>query len=292
MTLYEDSAGTTQASVGGPVGRVEDVSGNGHHATQSTTANKPTLREDANGKLYLEFAYGDSLDTGLQSSKMAEAYALPSIGGATLRHEGKTSTLKIRHTTGPIAIVDSEVAGDTASALADYYETAAHEYEDGLITDLTNHLRGHSDVVDASGMDAWDTSQVTSMEFMFRETSVSNLSPISGWDTSQVTSMRYMFGNTSVSDPRPISGWDVANVSNLTSFLEDAPIGDAQTGDMLNGWTDGSPNTAADMQSGVSLGIGNADYTGMDSGGQAAVDALCSDRNWTINAANAPANCS
>jgi len=317
-TLYEDSGGTTQASVGGPVGRMEDVSGNGHHATQSTTADKPTLREDANGRLYLEFAFGDSLDTGLQSNKMAEAYALPSVGGATLRHEGKTSTLKIRHTTGPMAVVDSEAADDTAQVLADFYDEQAQKYASGEVTSLKNHLRDHSDVVDALGMDAWVTSQVTNMSLMFYDTSVSDLSPLSGWDVGQVTNMslmfyntsvsdlsplsgwdvgqvtkmNYMFYDTSVSDPSPISGWDVANVSDLTSFLQGAPLGDAQTGDMLDGWTDGSPNTEADLQTGVTLDVQNADYNGMDAGGQAAVDALCSNRNWTINVANAPADCS
>jgi len=43
----------------------------------------------------------------------------------------------------------------------------------------------------------------------------------------------------------------------------------------------------------VGLGIDSADYNNMDSGGQSAVDALCSDPpNWTINATNAPADCS
>jgi hypothetical protein len=102
-----------------------------------------------------------------------------------------------------------------------------------------------------------------------------------------------MFANTSVSDPSTISGWDVASVTDFTSFLKSAPLDSAKTGDMLAGWIDGSPNTASDMKSGVTLGIQNADYTNMDTGGQDAVDALCSDPpNWTINATNAPANCS
>jgi hypothetical protein len=101
-----------------------------------------------------------------------------------------------------------------------------------------------------------------------------------------------MFSRTSVSDLSPLSGWDVANVSNLESFLEEAPLDDGPTGDMLNGWTDGSPNAAGDLQTGVDLNIENADYNGMDSSGQAAVDALCGGQNWTINVANAPADCS
>jgi hypothetical protein len=41
-TLYQDSAGTTPVTtVGDPVGRVEDLSGNGNHATQATSGDRP-----------------------------------------------------------------------------------------------------------------------------------------------------------------------------------------------------------------------------------------------------------
>jgi hypothetical protein len=55
-SLFQDSAATTPAEVDSPVGYVADKSGNGHHATQSTSTTRPTLRRDDNGKLYLEFS--------------------------------------------------------------------------------------------------------------------------------------------------------------------------------------------------------------------------------------------
>lgn len=55
-SMFQDAAGTTAAEVDQPVGHIADKSGNGHHATQATSAARPTLRQDSNGKLYLDFA--------------------------------------------------------------------------------------------------------------------------------------------------------------------------------------------------------------------------------------------
>jgi len=60
-TLYQDSAGTTPVTADGdPVGRMEDKSGNGNHATQATSASRPVYRTD--GTLHrLEFDGVDDL---------------------------------------------------------------------------------------------------------------------------------------------------------------------------------------------------------------------------------------
>lgn len=53
-TLYTDTAGTTQASVGDPVALMLDKSGNDWHLPQGTVSRRPILREDS-GLYYLEF---------------------------------------------------------------------------------------------------------------------------------------------------------------------------------------------------------------------------------------------
>ena len=53
-TLWTDTAGTTQATVGDSVARMDDKSGNANHMTQATAAARPILRQS--GSLYyLEF---------------------------------------------------------------------------------------------------------------------------------------------------------------------------------------------------------------------------------------------
>lgn len=54
-SLFQDAAGTVPVTaVGQPVGRISDLSGNGHHATQAITASRPTLIYE-NGMYGLEF---------------------------------------------------------------------------------------------------------------------------------------------------------------------------------------------------------------------------------------------
>lgn len=53
-TVWQDAAGTTPAGVGDPVGRIDDKSGNGNHATQSTSAARPVL-QTSGGLWYLDF---------------------------------------------------------------------------------------------------------------------------------------------------------------------------------------------------------------------------------------------
>jgi hypothetical protein len=53
-TLFADAAGTTPATVDGPVGRVLDVSGRGNHLIQSVADSRPTLRL-IDGRYSLQF---------------------------------------------------------------------------------------------------------------------------------------------------------------------------------------------------------------------------------------------
>lgn len=66
-SMFQDSAGTTPAAVDSPVGKINDKSGNGNHATQATAAARPILRQS--GSLYwLEF---DAVDDCLATASFA-----------------------------------------------------------------------------------------------------------------------------------------------------------------------------------------------------------------------------
>ncbi|MBW4008570.1 hypothetical protein HG532_00805 [Moraxella osloensis] len=93
-TMYQDSVGTVPVTgVGQPVGKVLDKSGRGNHATQSTSAKRPILQQNAiTGAYYLafdgvddflvtgnvDFSGGDkvSLFTGLRKLSDSKSYAM------------------------------------------------------------------------------------------------------------------------------------------------------------------------------------------------------------------------
>lgn len=71
-TAFQDAAGTVSAGEGDPVGRLNDISGNGHDAVQSVSASRPALQRDGNGRFYLDF---DGVDDWLEAPGVA-------LGGA------------------------------------------------------------------------------------------------------------------------------------------------------------------------------------------------------------------
>lgn len=67
-TMFQDAAGTTPVTAAGqPVGRILDKSGRGNHASQATSASRPLLQQDGNGKYYLAF---DGVDDFLSTASI------------------------------------------------------------------------------------------------------------------------------------------------------------------------------------------------------------------------------
>ena len=84
------------------------------------------------------------------------------------------------------------------------------------ITDMSD-LFAFSNRTDFSGIEKWNTSNVTDMGNMFEECTNFN-QPLNNWDVSNVTSMRDMFANC-VDFNQDISSWDVANVTDMSGMF-------------------------------------------------------------------------
>jgi len=74
-TVWQDAAGTTPATAGDPVGRIDDKSGNGNHATQSTSTARPTL-QTSGGLYYLDFDGVDDWMRAILASNQAQPNTL------------------------------------------------------------------------------------------------------------------------------------------------------------------------------------------------------------------------
>lgn len=81
--MFQDSAGTTPVTAAGdPVGLWQDKSGNGHHLVQTTDANRPILRQDAQGVWYLE-GNGTSISMSVPDSTGAFKFLHDGTGAHT-----------------------------------------------------------------------------------------------------------------------------------------------------------------------------------------------------------------
>jgi hypothetical protein len=87
-SVFQDAAGAVAGAVDAPVGLIRDKSGRGNHATQPNDAQRPMLRQAADGRRYLDFDGADdrlgfatlTSDTGWALAAACEADALPAGG--------------------------------------------------------------------------------------------------------------------------------------------------------------------------------------------------------------------
>lgn len=117
-TLWQDTAGTTPAAVGDPVGRVDDKSGNGHNAIQGTSGKRPILRQDGDGAYYLEFdGTDDTLSITVATAQpWTSIYGFQLIGGLTIT-DGNTSGERLAlYMTGSVYTLFDGAAIDTKIA--------------------------------------------------------------------------------------------------------------------------------------------------------------------------------
>jgi len=115
-TLFQNSAGTTAVTaVEQPVGYMADKSGRGNHATQATSASRPTLRARYNLLTYSE-QFDDGAWTKTNSSVTANAAAAPD--GTTTADKLVENSATDFHTVRPTTSVGTIGATETLSVFA------------------------------------------------------------------------------------------------------------------------------------------------------------------------------
>lgn len=104
-------------------------------------------------------------------------------------------------------------------------------------TNFRGFFRGCTSLSTVPSIEAWDTSQVTTMAEMFQSAFAFN-QDIGKWDTSQVADMSYMFTGADSFD-QPIGSWNTSRVTNMECMFDCAgsfkqPIGSWDTSQVTN----------------------------------------------------------
>ncbi len=123
---------------------------------------------------------------------------------------------------------DTSSATSMAWMLSGYPGTDLTEFSGWVVdnvTDMSGMFLGARNLTSLTGVEEWDTGNVTKMTYMFEDAidNVADLKPLKDWDTSNVTDMAYMFysdaggyyereKNYGPSDISDLGGWDVSKV--------------------------------------------------------------------------------
>ncbi len=121
-------------------------------------------------------------------------------------------------------------------ALCDDESIYLGDIDTSKITDMSELFKD-SDRKNFSGIENWDVSNVQNMSFMFAYVKSFN-QDISKWDVSNVENMEGMFAFTKAFN-QPIGDWDVSNVENMQDMFAftkafNQPIGDWDVSNVEN----------------------------------------------------------
>ena len=93
-------------------------------------------------------------------------------------------------------------------------------------TTMESMFEGCNNLVDISGLEEWNVSNVSNMRGLFnRCKKLSDLSALKDWDVGNVKTMEAMFeGCIHLRDLNAIKGWNVSNVSNMRTMFSDCRL--------------------------------------------------------------------
>ena len=119
--------------------------------------------------------------------------------------------------------VDSTVCLTNVDDLA-RWDTSKVENMAGLfmINTSTNNAGYRSQLSDISGIINWDTSSVTSLEYLFQyQKSLTSLYGLEFWNVSKVENMHGTFiGQEELSDITALANWDTGSVTNMQTMFQ------------------------------------------------------------------------
>ena len=206
-TCFQDAAGTIPAGDGDPIGYVSDLSGNGNHATQSTSAARPTLRQDAGGTWSAEL---DRVDDNLAVTFPADVTGtwLIVTGAGFIAAEVDIAAGAWHWATYravydeyfPDSDVIAMVVIDRTLSASEIAQVRAWAGAGSFapVGNLSNQFRYRPEITSIDATD-WDMSAITKLGATFYGNPGLTGIDISSWDLSALTNMSSCFaGSTSL----------------------------------------------------------------------------------------------
>ena len=128
-----------------------------------------------------------------------------------------------------------------------YFYTEANNIY--MNSDSNSAFYNNKALSDIPALSSWNTSRVTLMYNMFRDTAITNIDALVNWDTGNVTNMSGMFSYaTYLADINGARYWNTGNVANMSMFSYTA----ITNIDALSNWDTSNVTTMDSMFSGAS----------------------------------------
>jgi surface protein len=144
-----------------------------------------------------------------------------------------------------------------------------NSWDTSNVTTMQNMFRDNSAF--NQPLNSWDVSKVQSRHAMFKESTAFN-QPLDNWNTASGTSMLWMFSGATAFNQN-LSTWDVSNVTTMTNMFQNTALSQTNQDATLTSWSQ------QPVQPNVPFHLGLKSYS---STGAAALTTLRDTYNWTI----------
>lgn len=154
----------------------------------------------------------------MKAATFPKAYAVYNEGTLTFYYDGNYTSQQ--GTIYRFEIYYNDVATDDLQWSIDHSDDITNAVFDASFADYSPDYLGYlfsgcGNLTTITGLENVNTSNVTSMERMFRQCHALKSLDLRSWDTSSVTDMRQMFHNCNELKNLDLSGWNTSKVTNM-----------------------------------------------------------------------------
>ena len=210
----------------------KDAKKDGKDADKGKDKSDKANGKDAKEKAKKKAESQDRSTGAMEKLSLKEVKALPACVAYVFKDQFDNASIRFRPSSGngnkcaisadaPISNFDSirrEISklGDDGSVnFSDVYV-----YAYGSLSKNGVGIFSGKNISSIDNPDGFDTSNVTKMSYLFKNSSLTNLNFLSKWDVSNVTNMESMFeGCTKLSDISGLKDWNVGKVGNMSGMF-------------------------------------------------------------------------